>query len=100
MGLSISKALIHALKAPFRGKGTVGQKDTETSLIERFMYPKLGRGQLWEEFAKIVEEQGGEINFNKVLIIWLQEIDVKRISGKLILKRIITKRADRRAVQS
>jgi protoporphyrinogen oxidase len=42
----------------------LAQKDTETSLIERFLYPKLGPGQLWEEVARRVQEQGGEILTN------------------------------------
>jgi protoporphyrinogen oxidase len=33
----------------------VRQKDTETSLIEQFMYPKLGPGQLWEIVAEKVK---------------------------------------------
>ena len=39
----------------------VGQKGTETSLIEQFLYPKLGPGQMWEEVARRVREMGGEI---------------------------------------
>ena len=39
----------------------IGQKDTETSLIEKFLYPKLGPGQLWEEVASRVRAEGGEI---------------------------------------
>ena len=43
-GLSILKALTHFAKGllPKRKGGDVSQKDTETSLIERFLYPKLG----------------------------------------------------------
>lgn len=60
--LSVSKALLHALKSIFRKKDTsIEQKDTETSLIEQFMYPKLGPGQMWETVAKLVEEKGGII---------------------------------------
>ena len=33
----------------------------ETSLIEQFLYPKLGPGQMWEETARRVQEMGGEI---------------------------------------
>ena len=29
------------------------------SLIERFLYPKFGPGQMWEEVADQVREQGG-----------------------------------------
>ena len=49
-GLSITKAITHALKQfiPKRNKSDLSQKDTETSLIEYFLYPKLGPGQMWE----------------------------------------------------
>ncbi len=59
-GLSITKAIIHALKTPLQ-KGSIAQKNTNTSLIEHFLYPKLGPGQLWEEVARQVQERGGEL---------------------------------------
>jgi protoporphyrinogen oxidase len=61
-GVSISKAIAHALRISVR-KETEGiaQKNTETSLIEKFLYPKLGPGQLWEEVARQIVEKGGEI---------------------------------------
>jgi len=61
-GLSVRKALAHALTSPFRSGVDTGQKQTETSLIERFLYPKLGPGQMWEEVAQRVARQGGEIH--------------------------------------
>ncbi len=48
-GLSITKALKHALPGPLRSVSDTRQKGTETSLIERFLYPKYGPGQMWEE---------------------------------------------------
>jgi protoporphyrinogen oxidase len=60
-GLSITKTILHVLKKAFSSSGDVRQKGTETSLIERFMYPKLGPGQLWEIVAGKVAAQGGEI---------------------------------------
>jgi protoporphyrinogen oxidase len=60
-GLSVSKAIAHALKAPFRSASDTAQKRTETSLLERFLYPKLGPGQMWEEVARRVETLGGAI---------------------------------------
>ena len=59
--LSISKALAHALSKPFRGRDTA-QKSTETSLVERFLYPKLGPGQMWEHVAARVIAAGGEVH--------------------------------------
>jgi len=64
-GVSISALLKHTLKKLRPGGGgDVRQKDTETSLIERFLYPKLGPGQLWEVVARKVEEAGGTIEMN------------------------------------
>ena len=60
-GLSVTKALAHALKSPFRSGLDTAQRRTETSLIERFLYPKLGPGQMWDEVAKRILAQGGEI---------------------------------------
>ena len=36
----------------------------ETSLIEKFRYPKFGPGQLWEITAKKFEKMGGKIIYN------------------------------------
>jgi protoporphyrinogen oxidase len=61
-GLSIAKALAHALSSPFRDSAETSQKSTETSLIERFLYPKFGPGQMWEAVARRVTTRGGEIH--------------------------------------
>lgn len=68
-GLSVSKAVTHAVKKQFKRKPSkdLSQKDTETSLIEYFLYPKLGPGQMWETVAKRVTEQGGEVRMNQVI---------------------------------
>jgi protoporphyrinogen oxidase len=60
-GLSISKTIAHMLKKMFQKRSDVSQKDVETSLIERFLYPKLGPGQLWEIVAQRVLDLGGTI---------------------------------------
>lgn len=59
--LSVTRALRHALKAVFKKEGSIEQKNTDTSLIEQFMYPKFGPGQMWETVAGIIEEKGGII---------------------------------------
>ena len=63
-GLSITKALLHAARQALGGIG-VGSKNVETSLIEQFMYPKLGPGQLWEVVAEMVEKGGGQVLLNQ-----------------------------------
>lgn len=60
-GLSITKAVFHAMKGVISKDSSISQKNTETSLIEQFMYPKFGPGQLWEEVARIIKENGGEV---------------------------------------
>ena len=60
-GLSISKTIAHMIKKLFQKRSDVRQKDVETSLIERFLYPKLGPGQLWEIVAQRVLDLGGTI---------------------------------------
>jgi protoporphyrinogen oxidase len=65
-GLSLTTAVKHFFRKAFSGKttarGDVAQKGTDTSLIERFMYPKFGPGQLWEHVADEIVRLGGEIH--------------------------------------
>jgi len=62
--LSVTRALIHALKTIFSGEKSIEQKKTDTSLIEQFLYPKHGPGQMWERVAEIIIEKGGTIIMN------------------------------------
>jgi len=63
-GLSLKGVVTHFLKKTFAPKtaGGIAQKKTETSLIEKFLYPKFGPGQLWEHAAKLIQSNGGEIH--------------------------------------
>jgi protoporphyrinogen oxidase len=65
--LSIGKAILHALKSPFR-KNDLLQKKVETSLIERFLYPKYGPGQMWQRVGEMVEQRGGKVLKNKKVV--------------------------------
>jgi protoporphyrinogen oxidase len=67
-GLSISRAIIHAIKSIFKRDKSIEQKNTDTSLIEQFMYPKLGPGQMWETVAHFIEEKGGILIKNSEVI--------------------------------
>ena len=49
------------MRAENAGSRDIAQKGTDTSLIERFLYPKFGPGQLWEHVAEKVAAMGGEI---------------------------------------
>jgi protoporphyrinogen oxidase len=82
-GLSVTKALAHAILSPLRSAGDTAQKGTETSLIERFLYPKLGPGQMWEAVARQVESRGGTIRFrNRV-------VGIKRDGERVTAVRIL-----------
>lgn len=58
-GLSVFAILKDMLKKSFSKKENI--KEVETSLIEQFVYPKLGPGQLWETVADEVRRHGGEV---------------------------------------
>lgn len=55
--LSIGSAIKHAAKK-LLGKADAAEN---TSLIESFLYPKYGPGQMWETVAAKVEEMGGRV---------------------------------------
>jgi protoporphyrinogen oxidase len=67
-GLSISSAILHAIKSIFPKRQSVEQKNVETSLIEQFYYPKFGPGQLWEKVADLIIKAGGEIHFGEKVV--------------------------------
>jgi protoporphyrinogen oxidase len=67
-GLSITKAIAHAMTGALRSSTDTSQRRTETSLIERFLYPKLGPGQMWEEVARQVERRGGYIHLRHRIV--------------------------------
>lgn len=68
-GVSILKLFLNMLSKIFIKKESFdNSKNTETSLIEYFAYPKLGAGQLWQEVARFVTEKNGEIYFRHKVI--------------------------------
>jgi protoporphyrinogen oxidase len=77
-GLSVTKAIAHALTSPFRISSDAAQKATETSLIERFLYPKFGPGQMWEEVSRRVTSLGGAIHLRQ------RVVAIERASDKVI----------------
>jgi protoporphyrinogen oxidase len=85
-GLSLTTAVKHFVKKAFAGKpkstGDIAQKGTDTSLIERFMYPKFGPGQLWEHVADEIVRLGGEIHMGlKVEAIHCEGTTVKSVTA-------------------
>ena len=81
-GLSITKAIFHGLNTPFSKNRSISQKNTETSLIQQFMYPKLGPGQLWDEVAGIIKRKGGKIYLKHKVI------GLKYKNNKIVESRI------------
>jgi protoporphyrinogen oxidase len=80
-GLSVTKALAHAVTRPFSSSADTSQKGTETSLIERFLYPKFGPGQMWEEVARQVTLHGGEVRLrHRVVGIERTDFDVTAVN--------------------
>lgn len=79
-GLSISKAILHALSALLPGRPTdVSQKSVATSLIEQFLYPAFGPGQMWEEVSLRIVRAGGELRLRHSVVRIHREGD--RITG-------------------
>ena len=64
--LSIAKALLHALLKPFRAASPGGAQ--QTSLIERFLYPKTGPGLMWETTVERLRERGVRFDFDAPVV--------------------------------
>lgn len=63
-GLSITAVIKDMFKKVFHVKG----KKVETSLIEEFIYPKYGPGELWETVASEIEKMGGKVETNHKVV--------------------------------
>lgn len=85
-GLSISKTILHALKKIVPNSNGKNTNTQETSLIEQFMYPKLGPGYMWETVSQKVKEKGGEV--------FLEEEVVKINLKENKIASIVTKNAN------
>lgn len=89
-GLSLTKAMIHMLRSALPNNKKAS--DTETSLIEQFIYPKMGPGQYWEIMADKIIERGGEIKKNTNVV--RLELNGKSIKSVVYLENGIEKRID------
>jgi protoporphyrinogen oxidase len=83
-GLSITKTILFSLKKLVRlNETSIGQKNTETSLIEYFLYPKYGPGQMWDLVAKDVDTKGDVLKQNnEVTIINYENNTIKSVQIK------------------
>jgi len=89
-GLSLKRALVHAMKDLLSSDFTKAQAERETSLITRFFYPKFGPGQMWETVTKHVKACGGEIHLmrrvdgvhveeNRVVAVTIENVETGEI---------------------
>lgn len=85
-GLSI----LAVLKDMLTPKSKKAKQKTETSLIEEFLYPKFGPGQLWNVAADRVRDMGGTICMNSC-VTRLFAGDSNRISSVTCLENGVEK---------
>ena len=64
-GLSLHRAVVHAVKDLLSSEFSKRQRERETSLITRFFYPKYGPGQMWEVVTKQIRSCGGEVRMQR-----------------------------------
>ncbi len=64
-GLSLKRAVSHAIRDLLSSDFKKSQEERETSLITRFYYPKFGPGQMWEEVTRQVQACGGQVHMHK-----------------------------------
>lgn len=60
-GLSLKRAIVHAVKDLLSSDFSRAQAARETSLITRFYYPKYGPGHMWETVAGRIGKCGGTV---------------------------------------
>lgn len=96
-GLSLRTAIADAIARPFR-RADVRQKEVETSLIQRFLYPAFGPGQMWEKVAEHVQAAGAQLHMNTAVI----GIDVRenRVHGVQVQRGSVVENIQAEAVFS
>jgi len=67
-GLSLKRAVTHAVKDLLSSDFKKAQEERETSLITRFYYPKFGPGQMWETVTEQVRSCGGEVRMQTKVV--------------------------------
>ena len=78
-GLSLKRAVVHAVKDLLSSEFSKKQEERETSLITRFFYPKFGPGQMWETVTQQVTQCGGKVHMGKrvVAVSWQEAKESK-----------------------
>ena len=88
-GLSIAELIKNMLSKVVPTKG----RTVETSLIESFLYPKYGPGQLWEHVADEITQMGGFIAFGKQV----NKIEIQ--SNEAVAVTCITQNGDEERIE-
>ena len=81
-GLSLKRAVVHAVHDLLSSDFSKQQHRRETSLITRFWYPKYGPGQMWETVAEQVRGAGGEIRHG------VRVVGVHLVDGRVASARV------------
>lgn len=81
-GLSIMAILKDVISKKFKKN----RKNVETSLIEEFIYPKYGPGQLWETVAGDIQKAGGNLMMEHKVVAINLDSDRKVKSVNIELK--------------
>ncbi|HEX8203503.1 MAG TPA: FAD-dependent oxidoreductase, partial [Isosphaeraceae bacterium] len=66
-GLSLVSAVLGALR-PARGTQATGRGEVIKTLIDRFYYPRLGPGQMWEAARDAVRAGGGAVHLDRRVV--------------------------------
>ena len=76
--LSLYKAVMNAIS---------GANDT-ASMIERFKYPRLGPGMMWEKVRDLVRERGGEVRLRSTVE------RVNRVGSRIVSVEVVEREGD------
>lgn len=80
-GLSIGRALRHALFCGIARDPRLTPLKQEISLIGRFCYPKRGPGQLWEAAAEQVQTAGANIRYgHRVISLRIEQSRIESVT--------------------
>lgn len=82
--LSVTQMLLHGARRAFGGPAPAAR---QTSLIEHFLYPRLGPGQMWTTVAERFQRAGGQLRLQSPVVALhredttLQAVSVRRPDG-------------------
>jgi protoporphyrinogen oxidase len=65
--LNIGKVIMQSFTSLLFSNKSITQQGVSTSLIEQFLYPERGPGQMWEAVAQQVTALGGEIHLDTAI---------------------------------